>query len=282
MSLAIWVFIRSMKQEKSFVDTDVYEMITADANALLKINRPSVFDRMILANQSLNKVFSSEIPPAFLSIIQQERQIQSVIFSFHPQGVICFIMAPHKAIQSLEEHILPSLFYDYSPMQQERDNIQYKYYPDTAGLFLSSYSSHTLWVGSYSRKLLERTINDQTVEVTTPADITHFRGSFDPTALMNIIYPVSDLDLYVSLDNSREWRLSDKWLAADLFMSDDNFCCYGSLPYYSRVSASAYKAMGDTISKRINNLYPEISFSFQMNKEEESIYFTGCSPVKEN
>lgn len=278
LTLAVWAYIRSVRQEKSGVELDIFTLVPGDARALLVVNRPAVFDRMILSNQGLSRIFASEIPPVLLSVMKKSKQIQAVTFSFHPEGVVCYLQAGNRVIRSLEDD-LEDDFYGYAPISQVNGGVTYRFYPDTANLFLSTCQGSGYWIASYNRKLLEQAVSQRSVgQVWLPDDMSWLRSSFDKNALMNVVFPTHDLNLYVTLDNLSEWRVTDQWMAADLFVSEDSFCCYGSFPFYPQLRASTYKSMGDTLAQRLQALYPSLRLSFQISKENESVYYTGCTP----
>jgi hypothetical protein len=281
MSLAIVGYIRSTKIQQLNTRIDIYNVIPPDVDALLAVNRPSVFSRMILEKQALYDVFVSQIPPLFLSFVQKSQLLQSLVLSFHPQGVVCYIQVGDKMKDAIEK-MLKVYFNAYKPLKTTADGIAFYYYADVDGRFFGYFIYNGVWVGSYSKSLLEKAAEQQLNPdaASFPEEMNQLRYSFDTNAPLNIIFPVKKLNLYVSGRGASEWRITDKWLAADLFLSEDNFCCYGFLPYERGKSMAMYRSMGNVIAARIRNLYPSIRLSFRVNREEEWVYYTGCMPVR--
>ncbi|MDR1402113.1 MAG: hypothetical protein LBJ60_00240 [Tannerellaceae bacterium] len=277
---AVWGYIRSTKIQQSNTRIDIYTVIPPDANALVAVNRPSVFNRMLLENQALYDIFVSQIPPLFLSFVRESRFLQSVTFSFHPQGVICYVQAGDEWESAVKKK-LESHFSAYKPVKTKADGIAFYYYPDAGSRFLGCFTHKGVWVGSYSKKLLEKVAGQQVnPAVSFPGDMKRLRYSFDANAPLNIIFPTKDLNLYVSSARGTPgWRITDRWLAADLFLSEGNICCYGFLPYEPDKPLAMYQSMGDTISARIRNLYAPVRLSFQVNREGAWAYYTGCAPA---
>ncbi|MDR1919249.1 MAG: hypothetical protein LBQ65_06345 [Tannerellaceae bacterium] len=268
MAVAIVAYLKAVKEEKANSLTDIYTLIPPNANALLAVNRPAVFTQMILNEPSLYRIFAAEIPDIFLSIIRENQEMSLIVFSFHPQGVICYMQAGSKTTQTIAKEILPKKFKPYSPQVRTDKGIAFHYYPDAENHFFGSYVHNGIWVGSYSSKLLERAaLQHLNAEVMLPAEMDSLRKTFDANAPLNIICPTTDLGIH---------RL--QWLSADLFISKGNFCCYGSLPYDS-VDTSLYMSIGDTLAQRIEAKYPRIRLSFQVQREGESLNLTGCSPM---
>ncbi|MDR1980323.1 MAG: hypothetical protein LBQ39_01725 [Tannerellaceae bacterium] len=277
MSLAILSYIRSVEKEKQSAGTDLFQLVAPDPDALLAVNRPSIVTRMILNQKSLYSAFSSGLPPVFLSLIKESHEGR-MIFSFHPQGIVCYMKADGREVRSIEENVLQKRFGGYAPLKREKDGITYSFYAGTDSRFFGCYAYGGIWVGSYSRKLLEAVSRRQTGDgQPLPAEIGELRNAFDMNAPANILFPADDLNLYVSSDQSPEWRIRHRWLATDLFLSEGRFCCYGNLPYTS-LPAVYYRSMADTLSRRVEQLYPEIHMTFQINSEENKLYYTGCAP----
>jgi hypothetical protein len=268
MTLAIVAYFKAVRDEKTSSQTDLYTLAPPNANALLAVNRPSVFTRMILSNPSLYNVFAAEIPEIFLSVIRENQQMSLIVFSFHPQGVICCMQAGSKTANAIAKDILPKKFKPYSPQIQTANGIEFYYYPDAENHFFGFYVHNGIWVGSYSSKLLERAALQQLKgEVLLPVEMNRLRASFDANAPLNIVCPAGD------------WGINNlQWLSADLFISGGNICCYGSLPY-DAVDTSLYTSIGDTLSRRIEAKYPRVHMSFQVQREGEWLNLTGCSPI---
>ncbi|MDR1200571.1 MAG: hypothetical protein LBL58_02930 [Tannerellaceae bacterium] len=280
MSLAIGGYIRSIKIQQSTTRIDIYNVIPSDVNALLAVNRPSVFNRMILEKQALYDIFVSQIPSLFLSFVQESQLLQSFVLSFHSQGVVCYVQVGDKMKNAIER-MLKGHFKAYKPLKTKIGETEFYYYADVGGRFFGCFTHNGVWVGSYSKKLLEKVAEQQlNPDTSFPEEMNQLRYSFDTNAPLNIIFPIKDLNLYVLEQEAPEWRITDKWLAADLFLSEENFCCYGFLPYEQDKSLAMYKSMGDTISTRIRGLYSSIKLSFRINREGEWVYYTGCTPVR--
>ncbi len=280
MIVAIVTYIKSMQAEKATVETNIYTLVPSDVNGMLMVNRPGIFSRMILAKKLYSDMFSADIPPIFLSMIEDDLPFRSVVFSSHPDGVVCYIQDGAQISGEIDKYIRQNLSGNYDPIRQEEGGVNFFYFPDATNRFFGCYTYNGIWVGSYSKRLLEKTADQQlNGSMLLPSEMTRLIESFDVNAPLNIIFPADDLNLYVSRGTLPEWRIRYKWLGADLFLSEGNFCCYGSLPFQSYLNNRLYKAMGDTLSHRIKEMYPFINLTFQVDVEEEFVYYTGCTPL---
>jgi hypothetical protein len=268
MLMAIMAYFKAVNEEKAHSRMDLYTLIPPSATTVLTVNRPSVFSRMILDNPLLYKLFAGEIPEVYLSLIRKNQQMSSIVFSFHPQGVLACMTVNSQTAHAIAGDILPEKFKPYSPQIQTENGIDFHYYPDAENHFFGYYIHNGIWAGSYSRKLLEKAAaQQQEGEIRLPEEMNRLRASLDTNAPLNMICPANSLGLSNLL-----------WVSADLFFSEGAFCCYGSLPHGS-VEPSLYTSIGDTLSRRIETIYPQIRLSFQLQIEEQSISLTGCTPM---
>jgi hypothetical protein len=268
MLLAIMAYFKAINEEKLNSRIDVYTLVPPTATTLLTINRPALFARMVLSNPLLNKIFAQEIPEIFLSVVRENQQMASIVFSFHPQGILAYMQVGSKTAHTIANDILPEKFGPYSPQVQTENGINFYYYPDAENHFFGFYIHNGMWVGSYSRRLLERAaLQQQREEASLPEEIKRLRASFNTTAILNIICPAGELGI---------GNLS--WVSADLFISEGTFCCHGTLPY-TDADSSQYMLMGETLSRRIERKFPNIQLSFQVSREDETVYYTGCFPM---
>lgn len=278
-ALAIIFFFRSMKTEQSNSLKHTYYLIPQDVNALMVINRPGVFSRMVLEQKTFYDVFAAEVPDMFLSFINRYNQMPFVVLSFHEEGIVCYMQAGNKMIQSFETK-LQQEYSAFSPLRETKDGIAYSYYPFAENRFFGCYVHNGIWVGSFSKKLLETVAGRHTTnELSLPPEMTRLIRAFDTNVPLNFIFPTEKMDLRVSQEGVPVWSIRDKWLGADLFVSGGSLCCYSALPYDPSVSSMQYQAMGDVIARQVRSLYPQISLSFQIDKDEDYVYYTGCTPI---
>jgi hypothetical protein len=261
LSLVITAYFKAMKEEKERRPDALYTLVPPNVRTLMAINRPYLFHEMILRHPALHPIFAAEIPEVFLSLLAADRPATRVVISFHPQGTLCCVQTDSRTAGWITEKYLPERFKSYSPQKQTGDGIDFYYYPDTGNRFFGYYVHRGIWVGSYSSKLLERAAGQQLKgEIQLPDGMDSLCGSFDTNAPLNLISPAGEL----GIDRA-------PWLSADFFVSEGTICCHGRLPY-----DDAYESVGDTLSRRITEKYPSLRVTFQMSREEDALYYTGC------
>lgn len=281
MLTAVGFFFKTMEEEKTAMQTDLYTLIAPAPEAVITINRPATFAKGMLTKQSVYDLFASKIPPAFLTLIQKETAISSFILSFHSQGVILYTKADNQQLQALEESlpkILPSTF---APLKQVTGNITLHFYPDSGNHFLGYYQHNNIWIASYSKKLLEEVAQLQVMgKKSASVEQKRLLKTLDPNAPLTIMLQADALNLYVTKSDSTVWKINDKWLTADLFTSEGNICYFSSIPY-NESTDSIYIPLADTLSKRLNHLFPLFNITSQTRHNDTQMLYTGCSPIPE-
>lgn len=278
--LAVWFYFQAIESERTTVQTDLYALIAPQPEAILAINRPALFTKVILSQEPVHKLIESHIPDIFLKIAGKHPALSFLLFSVHPQGTVLYAKANDEQAYQIETEIVKPLFNTYPPQFQKKNGITFTYYPDTENHFFGFYHHKGAFVASYSKKLLEAAAALQLKEKPVIAeDINEFRKLSDKNAPLNIAVPANPLNLYVPLNDSVTWVVRNQWLIADLFASENNLCCYGSLPYDTQLD-TLYAPMADTLSLRLEKLLPALQITHEINQDGKRIYYTGCSPLE--
>ena len=107
---AVYYFFGDMKESKELVQTDLYTLTAPEPEAILAVNRPSVFARIILTKEPVYQAFASKIPEIYLTIIRKNPEITSLHLSFHPQGIVMYAKADKSMSRHIEENVLKTAF----------------------------------------------------------------------------------------------------------------------------------------------------------------------------
>ena len=103
---AVCYFFGDMKKSKELAQTDLYTLTAPAPEAILAVNRPAVFAKVILTKEPVYQAFASEIPDIYLNIIRKNPEIASLHLSFHPQGVVMYAKADNNIVRQIEENVL--------------------------------------------------------------------------------------------------------------------------------------------------------------------------------
>ena len=274
---AVFYFFGDMKKSKELAQTDLYTLTAPTSEAILAVNRPAVFAKVILTKDSVYEAFASEIPDIYLNIIRKNPEIASLHFSFHPQGIVMYAKADNSIVRQIEENVQKHFFKSFAPQQQSKGGITFTYCPDTGNRFFGYYQYNGIWVASYSKKLLEEVASIQRkLQNSLSKEQMQLRKTLDSNAPLNLMIQSKLLDLYVKSNDSTLWRVSDRWLAADLFESEGNICYFSSLPYLEPAD-TLFRTIADTLSLRLEQHFPQLHISNQIYEEDGKFFYTGCT-----
>lgn len=274
---AVCYFFGDMKKSKELAQTDLYTLTAPAPEAILAVNRPAVFAKVILTKEPVYQAFASEIPDIYLNIIRKNPEIASLHLSFHPQGVVMYAKADNNIVRQIEENVLKQAFRSFAPQQQARGGITFTYCPDTGNKFFGYYEYNGVWVASYSKKLLEEVAAIQRKQKNNLSkEQMRLRKTLDNNAPVNLLIQSKLLDLYVKSNDSTQWRVSDRWLAADLFESEGNICYFSSLSYLEPAD-TLFQTIADTLAVRLEQRFPQLHISNQIYEENGKFFYTGCT-----
>mgnify|MGYP000396984096 FL=1 len=79
-------FYKHMNDEQFVATVDPYSLVVPSPTAIFAINRPPVFEKMILPMENIRKAFSDHTPAIFLSLIRQNLELSSFLIAYYPQG----------------------------------------------------------------------------------------------------------------------------------------------------------------------------------------------------
>ncbi|RHJ90501.1 hypothetical protein [Parabacteroides bouchesdurhonensis] len=278
--LAVWFFFGTVEDEKSVVQTDLYDVVAPSPNGLLVINRPNILTGIMLKHPKISEAFSTYLPDIYLSILQTTTIKPPILFSFHPQGVVMYSQTDGSLDAQIENDVLKPILGIYNPHKTIKDDIMFTYYPDAKNRFLGFYQYNDVFVASYSKKLLEEVATQQSKKKKIlPREINKIRQFADKSAPINLYIPADILNLHININDSLQWRIYDKWLLTDIFTGEGNICYFGSQPYFAHLD-TLYAPMADTLSKRIESYFPQLHITPEINHDENMIYYTGCSPME--
>lgn len=274
---AVYYFFGDMKEGMNVAQTDLYTLTAPSPDAILSVNRPATFSKIILAKQPVYHAFVSEIPEVFLSVVKKSEAIAAFQFSFHPQGVVMYAKADKETVDRIEKDVLRKVFAAFEPQRQIDGGITFTYFPDAGNRFFGFYQCNGLWIASYSKKLLEEVADIQKNNTCyLQKEQIELRKTFDRNAPLNLMIRSDILNLYVKTSDSTAWKVNEKWLGADLFESEGSICYFSSLSYHAPAD-SLYRSIADTLSLRLEQRFPQLHIANQLYEEDGKIYFTGCT-----
>lgn len=282
-SACMWYFYTGMDERKSISDVNPYTLVVPGPEAVLAINRPLVFEKVILPKKDIREVFSKQIPGVYADLIRDNPDLPLFLFSFYAQDLLFYApMDGSEARQVFKQLEARSPFKD---QRKTASLIDCRYYPETGKRFFGCYYHEGMFVASYSRKLLEQVARrQQTDSGRVIPGLKEVLETTNTNTPVNLFVPSDSLNLYVQITDITEWRIKDQWLGMNIFPSDNKLCCFHTQPYqpsldslfYQAGFSTLYQSMGDTMQARINKLFPQIKTTAQVSHDEAVAYFTIC------
>lgn len=273
-------FLGFLQREKEAETQDLYYLLPSQPKSVLAINQPTAFAHLLLEKTPGMDILQRWIPEAFLYLLRQEPETPFLLFSFHPEGVICYAKANKKQAEALEQDILRSYFSAYEPQEEILHDIRFRYYADTGSRFLGCYQHEGVWVASYSKRLLEQVVRKQLLpqEQSDEDELSPFFRQFDRNATANLLFPSDGWQIQVARHDTILWKYNLPWVCTDLFPSEGNICGFCSFPY-AVPNDSLYEAMGDSLAIQLEALFPRLHVTPQTSQDSSEVYFTFCSPL---
>ena len=275
-------FLGYIQQEKEMETQDIYGLLPGRPLSVLAINQPASFARLFLKSEKGRKLVQPWIPDCFLEMMRRNHDLPFVLFSFHPEGVVCYVKATRKRAHELERQTLRACFPAYEPQEGTLYNLKFRYYADAGSRFLGCYQHEGLWVASYSKRLLEKVARKQLLpeerygeEVPVPFSLIR---RFDPNATANLLTPSEGWDIEIARQDTVLWRYTQPWIYADLFPGEGSICGFCSFPYHL-LNDSICRSLGDSIASRIERILPSLDVTPQASQDNAELYFTFCSPL---
>ena len=273
-------FLGFLQREKEAETQDLYYLLPTQPKSVLAINQPTAFAHLLLEKTPGVDILQRWIPEAFLYLLRQEPETSFLLFSFHPEGVICYVKANKKQAEKLEHDILRTYFSAYEPQEEILHDIRFRYYADTGSRFLGCYQYEGVWVASYSKRLLEQVVRKQLLpqEQSDEDELSPFFRQFDRNATANLLFPSDGWQIQVARHDTILWKYNLPWVCTDLFPSEGNICGFCSFPY-AVPNDSLYEAMGDSLAIQLEALFPRLHVTPQTSQDSSEVYFTFCSPL---
>lgn len=257
-------FFQSIQWEKDEAQIDSQVLLLPSTKALLRIRQADVWSRYMVEKENHLAFFRRYIPSLYLHLFQNIPNKQ-LLFSFHPEGVVCYLPAtPHEARIYRSE--LAKILNAYPPLKQNRDGIDFYYYADRENRFAGCFYASGFWVSSYNKQLLE-CVQEQLEYTLSTISTSQKEESKDISNLPSI----NKLSGSVSLI----WYDGYQWMNTDITLLPDCLSFFSVLPI-SRSADSSEMVMADTFRLRLSNYLhlPMDSLALQYSSDEESLYVT--------
>lgn len=278
--LCVRLFLSRVSDDRSATAADPYCLMLPTPRAVLSVNRPASFKRLILPAERIGSLFTERIPARLLAILRELPDEKAFQIAYYEEGEVFYASLTRSAARHLFRH-LDSAF-PFAPQTQEESAVPIRYYPDSGKRFLGCYYHAGIFVASYDRGLLRRTLRRQ-LEGDAPLPPLAEARANSRNATINLFLPAEPLDLAVPIDDSTEWRIRGRWLSLDLFFSEGSLCCFSERTYEpfpsdtARLADTLLPQMRDTVEARVNGWFPKLKTAVQVGHDESTVFYTLCA-----
>lgn len=270
---AFFYFYNQIEEKKEMTSFDLYTLIPNDPQRIISINKPSIVSDSILFlfPQSLSQ------DSFFLTVIQTLSDVSPIVCSFHPSGTLFYIKISPTQRKKAEKR----LFGTFLPQHIKQKGTDFSFYSDTSNRFFSSFYYKGIWVLSGSKKLLENAaLQKQKGAYSFSKEIETALRSFESNVPINIGFPVEEMHLILTENDSIVWQPHNNWLTTDIFNSEGKICYFGSL--LAPQDSFLKQAISDSLSLRLTQLFPSREVMSQIEQADDKILYTTCFSFGEN
>lgn len=276
--LSVSYFFGYLQQEKLTERKDIFCLLPSTSDTVLAVNQPGVFDRLVLDKDKGLRLFKAYLPEIFLQIIREQPELKFALFSFHPEGVACYLQADRRLSRKIEQETLQHHFTTFDPQTEYLYGQECRFYPDQGSRFLGCYQKDGVWIASYSKRLLETIARQQAMFPGNLPDIQTDLKRFDPKATANLLFPAGDWQIQVTSRDSVIWKYPLPRICVDLFPSEGNLCTFCSLPYPVPAD-SLFQRIGDSLAIQVGKRFPALQLTPQISHDDSQLFFTCCTPL---
>lgn len=251
-------FIQSIQREKKEAKAAGYELVPTSVKALLRVRQSDIWSRYMIEKENHQTFFKKYIPELYLHLFQNTPNKQ-LLFSFHPEGVVCYIQASPLEARTFRTELAKTLN-AYPPLKQRKEGIDFYYYADKNNQFASCFYASGFWISSYNAQLLEK-VKDQ---------IQQSNKNSYHSSIPNL--PLSE---ELKSTTSLTWHDGHRWMNTDISFFLDYLSFFSVLPYAQPIS-SLDTAIVDTFRIRLGyHLHlPVDSLALQFSSDERNLYIT--------
>lgn len=264
-------FFGSLERNREAEEVDLYAALPDGLECLLASDGQASVRQLIRQESPLGKVLAVHLPTRLVRLLEAAPACPWLL-TFHEEGILLCLKTEEKRLRRWEQELLRPLFGSYVPQRRKVGDVAYLFYPDTANRFLATYRQAGLWVGSYSKRLLETSVR----QLTAPAVE---RTGQEPVRLARLSRQKVPLRLVVPAD-SLGIGLSG-WAVADFYVGEEGeTCCIGQLPspIGGMAGDSLCLAMSEQLVSNLLDRFPMLdTLRCMPDRGEEILYFSLCA-----
>lgn len=270
-------FFGDIQNEKRLNAINLFRLIKPECKSILCINKGSHFSEL-LQQPIVDSVFVHTYPSVLLSFIKKIPASQLYIIASYEEGYLLYGKVNRHELALLRKQVFDTL----SPFPAQEFNttagIKVYFYALAGKRFFGYYVYNGVLVAGYSRRLLEKSAllinsnSNNTASLWLPLEKKR-----NTQAMATLFFPVETLQLSLRVDSS-EKKIPQRWIAADLSVDKEQFCCNGNTPFV-KMADSLYVQLSENIKNSLEQKYPLLRITSTLEQDESRIYYSVCGSL---
>ena len=256
---------------QSVGETDPFTLIPAPPQAVLCLHQPQTLELMLPTLPNVERLLRAYLPEN--PLCQPERIGVWLPFTliYYPEGELWMAQLTPQEAQQLWKRL--DACHAFAAEEQTELTIPVRYYPELGRRFLGCYYQQGIFVASYQRQLVRKSIEQLLRRRTADPVAKQLQARKSPSAPLQLLLPCERL---FPADRLRE--TATPWLSLPFFFNEGHLCCFQEWPLPTSIPDSLLtthwlEPLRDSLSLRLQPLLPGVQIELEATREEKSAYF---------
>ena len=256
---------------QSVGETDPFTLIPAPPQAVLCLHQPQTLELMLPTLPNVERLLRAYLPEN--PLCQPERIGVWLPFTliYYPEGELWMAQLTPQEARQLWKRL--DACHAFAAEEQTELTIPVRYYPERGRRFLGCYYQQGIFVASYQRQLVRKSIEQLLRRRTADPMAQQLQARKSPSAPLQLLLPSERL---FPADRLRE--TATPWLSLPFFFNEGHLCCFQEWPLPTSIPDSLLtthwlEPLRDSLSLRLQPLLPGVQIELEATREEKSAYF---------
>lgn len=242
----IYHLFKHIHEGDARTDIDMYALFPAPPKALVHVQQTQHWNRLSSDKQTIRQLFGEQMPLLYQQLFALH-PVSNLWLCLYPEGVICILPATPEEAGKLQRK-LRQLLDAFPPQKVSQDGTDVYYYADADNEFAGAFYANGLWVSSYNKALLDRTLRRINLQI-HPAQGKNIPLAHAATSLL---VPASELSLRVCSGDSVRWQYEGDWISTDIYRTSQEMTFVFNLPFHSARGDSLPALIASSLKQSIS------------------------------
>ena len=256
---------------QSVGETDPFTLIPAPPQAVLCLHQPQTLELMLPTLPNVERLLRAYLPEN--PLCQPERVGVWLPFTliYYPEGELWMAQLTSQEARQLWKKL--DACHAFAAEEQTELTIPVRYYPERGRRFLGCYYQQGIFVASYQRQLVRKSIEQLLRRRTADPVAQQLQARKSPSAPLQLLLPSERL-----FPADRLQETTAPWLSLPFFFNEGHLCCFQEWPLPTSIPDSLLtthwlEPLRDSLSLRLQPLLPGVQIELEATREEKSAYF---------